>query len=225
MGLSLVSSFTTNFQLEFLAPGEPAKNTRAVLERMTKSIDAALTRGGVAPPNAQDLVAVAGRTTAVEDRATALENRATALETGAHGRLCRAVVIGGNVGINGQGAAIGTSPAVTLRAGHTVNIDTDCHVYCSGGDTRLWAWIRRIAADNSFVDMGGMSTRVLPPTQDLFRLQINHDDENTPAGVFRYQILACVDNSTVYPVDGAGVKSATRLRRMILTACGPTPPA
>lgn len=73
-----MSAFTQNFQLEFLAPGEPIRNTRAVLERMAKSVDAALTRGGIAPPEAQDLVAVAGRVSSLENRVRAFLYQATA---------------------------------------------------------------------------------------------------------------------------------------------------
>lgn len=61
-----MSGFTPNFQLEFLAPGQPAYETRDVLERMARSIDAALTRGPASPPNAQDLAAVAGRVATLE---------------------------------------------------------------------------------------------------------------------------------------------------------------
>lgn len=64
-----MSGFTQNFGLEYLAIGEPMRNTRAILQRMAEKIDAALTRGGIAPPAAQDLVAVAGRVTALDDQA------------------------------------------------------------------------------------------------------------------------------------------------------------
>lgn len=67
---------TTNFGLEYLTLGEPVRNTRAALQRNAETIDAALTRGGIAPPAAQDLVAVATRTTNLETRATALEQPA-----------------------------------------------------------------------------------------------------------------------------------------------------
>jgi hypothetical protein len=70
-----VSAFTTNFQLEFLAPGEPVRNTRAILQRMAESVDAALTRGGIAPAATQVLVGLPARTTALEGRATTLEGR------------------------------------------------------------------------------------------------------------------------------------------------------
>lgn len=123
MGLLLVSAFTTNFQLEFLAPGEPIKNTRAVLERMTKSIDAALTRGGVAPPAAQDLVAVAGRTTSLETRATNLETRATNLEAAPARHL--GTLVPGAAALSqpaawtevALGAELNTSGAIVTRAG------------------------------------------------------------------------------------------------------------
>lgn len=52
-----MSAFTQNFQLEYLAVGEPLRNTRGVLQRMTESVDAALTRGGIAPADTQRVVA------------------------------------------------------------------------------------------------------------------------------------------------------------------------
>lgn len=77
---------TANFGLKYVAQGAPAKWTRYLLEDNAKSIDAALTRGGVAPPAAQDLVTEAGTRanadTALGNRATALEGRATVLEGG-----------------------------------------------------------------------------------------------------------------------------------------------
>lgn len=61
-----ITGITPNFGIEYLIPGEPARNTRAKLQRNAETIDAALTAGGIAPAGAADLVAIAGRVTTLE---------------------------------------------------------------------------------------------------------------------------------------------------------------
>jgi hypothetical protein len=61
-----VTAKTPVFQLEYIVPGEPLRNTRAALENNAKSIEAALLAGPASPPNAQDLATLAGRVTALE---------------------------------------------------------------------------------------------------------------------------------------------------------------
>jgi hypothetical protein len=80
-----MSQFTSVFQLEFLAPGEPVRNTRAIMERNARTIEAALLSRNISPPGASDLITEAGTRrdadAALATRATNLESRATSLET------------------------------------------------------------------------------------------------------------------------------------------------
>lgn len=57
---------TPVYQLEYIVEGESARNARGALERNAKSIEAALVAGGVTPPGASDLAALAGRVAALE---------------------------------------------------------------------------------------------------------------------------------------------------------------
>lgn len=71
MGLLPVTAYTSNFALPYLEAGQPVRDTRAVLEALTKAVDAALTAGPASPPDAQDLAALAGRVTRLEQPAYA----------------------------------------------------------------------------------------------------------------------------------------------------------
>lgn len=57
---------TPIYQIEYLAQGEPVRNTRLALENNAKSIEAALKSGGLAPQTVQDALAVIGRVTTLE---------------------------------------------------------------------------------------------------------------------------------------------------------------
>lgn len=57
---------TAVYGLEYLVQGEPARATRGALQRNAETIEAALVRGGIAPPAAQDLATLSGRVTALE---------------------------------------------------------------------------------------------------------------------------------------------------------------
>lgn len=59
---------TPVYGLEYLIQGEPMRATRAALENNAKTTEAALVRGGIAPPAAQDLATLAGRVSALEVR-------------------------------------------------------------------------------------------------------------------------------------------------------------
>lgn len=61
-----MTAYTTNFQLPYLTVGQPARDTRAVLQEIATKVDAALTAGPASPPAAQDLTAVAGRVSVLE---------------------------------------------------------------------------------------------------------------------------------------------------------------
>ena len=57
---------TPVFELEYIVEGEPLREARPALENNAKTIEAALVRGGIAPPEAQDLATLSGRVTALE---------------------------------------------------------------------------------------------------------------------------------------------------------------
>jgi hypothetical protein len=57
---------TPIFGIKYIQQGEPARNTRQALEDNAVTIEAALVRGGIAPPAAQDLATLAGRVSALE---------------------------------------------------------------------------------------------------------------------------------------------------------------
>lgn len=57
---------TPLYGLYYLAPGQPARDTRLVLQANAEKTEAALAAGGVAAPGASDLLAVAARVTALE---------------------------------------------------------------------------------------------------------------------------------------------------------------
>lgn len=71
MGFHPVTAYTTNFQLPYLEVGQPARDTRTILEDLVRKTDAALTRGPASPPASQDLTAVAGRVATLETLAAA----------------------------------------------------------------------------------------------------------------------------------------------------------
>lgn len=56
-----VTGITPAYGIEYLVQGEPAKHTRAKLERNAKAIEAALLARGVPPPAAVDHAALAAR--------------------------------------------------------------------------------------------------------------------------------------------------------------------
>jgi hypothetical protein len=57
---------TPIYGIEYLAVGEPARTTRQVMENNAHTIEAALTRGGIVPPEAADLILLTARVTALE---------------------------------------------------------------------------------------------------------------------------------------------------------------
>lgn len=57
---------TPNYQIHYPLPQTTMADLAGVLGDQAAGIDAALTRGGIAPPNAADLVAVAGRVSTLE---------------------------------------------------------------------------------------------------------------------------------------------------------------
>lgn len=77
-----ITGITPVYGIEYLVEGEPLFHTRAKIERNSRTVEAALVRGGVAPPAAQDLAALAGRVTLLETlpmcvaRATATQSLA-----------------------------------------------------------------------------------------------------------------------------------------------------
>jgi len=52
---------TPAYGIKYPAPGAPLKYTRAILEDVAKTIEAALIQGGIAPPTAVDLAAAVAR--------------------------------------------------------------------------------------------------------------------------------------------------------------------
>jgi hypothetical protein len=73
---------TPIYGLRYLELGEPARNTRQVLQDNAETIEAALAAGGVAAPGAADLLAVSGRVSVLEAAAAA---RPVAILTGSAG--------------------------------------------------------------------------------------------------------------------------------------------
>jgi hypothetical protein len=75
---------TPVFQLEYIVEGEPIREARLALENNAKTIEAALVAGGVAPPAAQDMVALVARINALESpvraglTSTAIQNNLAA---------------------------------------------------------------------------------------------------------------------------------------------------
>jgi hypothetical protein len=69
----VTKTLTANFGLVKIDDLHPLVDIAAVVSESADKIDAALTRGGVAPPAAQDLVTVAGRVTSLETSRTADE--------------------------------------------------------------------------------------------------------------------------------------------------------
>lgn len=63
-----VTGITPIYGIEYLVPGEPARNTRAKMERNAKQIEAALAAGPASPPGAADLLVVSGRVSDIENR-------------------------------------------------------------------------------------------------------------------------------------------------------------
>jgi hypothetical protein len=61
-----VTAQTPVYGIKYIVPGEPIRNTRQALEDNANTVEAALIRGGVAPPNAADLATVAGRVAKLE---------------------------------------------------------------------------------------------------------------------------------------------------------------
>lgn len=83
-----ITGITPVYGMEYLVEGEPLFHTRAKLERNAKTTEAALVRGGVAPPAAQDLAALAGRVTLLETLPMCVA-RATATQSIAAGAFVR----------------------------------------------------------------------------------------------------------------------------------------
>lgn len=65
--------YTQNYQLPYADDDTPLVDLADVTAEVAAKVDAALTAGGVAPPNAADLVAVAGRVTTLEGEVDALQ--------------------------------------------------------------------------------------------------------------------------------------------------------
>lgn len=61
-----VTGITPAYGFEYLVEGEPARNTRAKLERTVKRLEAALLATGTPPPGAVDHAALAARVGALE---------------------------------------------------------------------------------------------------------------------------------------------------------------
>jgi len=76
---------TPVYEIEYLVEGEPVRNTRLALENNAKSIEAALLAGGIAPPLAPDLAAVAGRVSILEAKAAGQSHNVTDAAYGAAG--------------------------------------------------------------------------------------------------------------------------------------------
>jgi hypothetical protein len=78
--------YTANFQLAYCDTDTALVDLAAASQDVATKADAALTRGGVAPPNASDLITVAGRVTTLENigagpRLARLESAWTAVTT------------------------------------------------------------------------------------------------------------------------------------------------
>ena len=63
-----MTATTPIYGMQYLVPGEPARNTRAALEANAFAIEAALQSHALAPPAAADLAAIAGRASVLENR-------------------------------------------------------------------------------------------------------------------------------------------------------------
>lgn len=68
---------TTNYGIAYADSLEPLASYADITAQVASTVDAALTRGGIAPPNAADLAAVAGRVTSLETSRTTDEGRLT----------------------------------------------------------------------------------------------------------------------------------------------------
>lgn len=96
---------TPLFGLKYLAVGEPARNTRQVLEDNAKTVEAALVVRGVTPPAVVDLAAEASARASAD---AALDTRLQVLEPGAWTALS---LVGGYSSY----AAPATYPVVSYR--------------------------------------------------------------------------------------------------------------
>lgn len=57
---------TPVYGIKYPVAGEPIRTTRQILEDNAKAVEAAMIRGGIAPPAAQDLATLAGRVSTLE---------------------------------------------------------------------------------------------------------------------------------------------------------------
>jgi hypothetical protein len=65
MGLP-VTAYTPTYQLAYLEVGQPMRDTRAVTQQIAETLEAALIRGGIAPPGVAELAALVARVVALE---------------------------------------------------------------------------------------------------------------------------------------------------------------
>lgn len=130
-----VTGRTPVYGLEYLIEGEPAKFTRQKLERNAKTIEAALIRGGIAPPEAQDLATLAGRVTALEPGTwviPATQGRAN-LGTGYTPLRYRKVPALGGVRVTGMVVAGAAGTLFTLQPGFRPPRYGMLHALLAGG--------------------------------------------------------------------------------------------
>jgi hypothetical protein len=88
---------TPVYGIKYPVAGEPIRTTRQILEDNARTVEAALVRGGIAPPAAQDLATLSGRV--------------TALETGTAGTIAAAT------GWTGAGLKVALFPGGLVRLG------------------------------------------------------------------------------------------------------------
>jgi hypothetical protein len=100
-----VTAQTPVYGIKYIEPGEPIRNTRQALEDNAYTLEAALVRGGIAPPSAQDLATLAGRVSTNEAAIAVLQTY----------RATRVTVTATNVAVTLAGLAIPWS-AKTARS-------------------------------------------------------------------------------------------------------------
>lgn len=74
---------TPIYHMYYLAEGQPVRDTRVVLQANAETIEASLAAGGIAPPGAADLAALAGRVTTVENKVKTTATSTLALASSA----------------------------------------------------------------------------------------------------------------------------------------------
>jgi hypothetical protein len=108
--------YTTNYSLAYADVDTPLVDLASISQSLATSVDTALTAGGVTPPNASDLVVVAGRVTTLEQKARAQLYQVTA-QTGLAAGWQQITLTGETID-NQNGHAVAAT-GYTVPAGHS----------------------------------------------------------------------------------------------------------